>query len=80
MVKHTFIRVILSMVAKLDLELEQMDVRTAFLHRELDERILMHQPKGFIKREDEEKVCLLKNNCIDSSSHQGNGTENSMTL
>ncbi|RVW80054.1 Retrovirus-related Pol polyprotein from transposon TNT 1-94 [Vitis vinifera] len=34
-VKHTSIRTILSIVAKEDLELEQMDVKTAFLHGDL---------------------------------------------
>ncbi|CAM8941031.1 unnamed protein product [Rhodiola kirilowii] len=31
-VKHRSIRVVLSMVAEFDLELEQLDVKTAFLH------------------------------------------------
>ena len=40
-VKHTSIRVILSIVAMYNLELEQLDVKTAFLHGELDEQIYM---------------------------------------
>lgn len=32
MVKHTFIRVLLSIVASKDLELDQLDVKTDFLH------------------------------------------------
>ena len=35
------------MTAHMNLVLEQMDVTTAFLHGELDEKILMEQPKGF---------------------------------
>ena len=35
------------MVALLDLKLEQMDVKTAFLHDNLEENILIPQPKGF---------------------------------
>ena len=40
-VRHTSIRVLLSIVAAQDLELEQMDVKTAFLHGHLEERIYM---------------------------------------
>ena len=41
------IRVILGLVASLDLEVEQMDVKTAFLHGDLDKEIYMEQPEGF---------------------------------
>ena len=37
-----------------------MDVTTAFLHGELEEDILMEQPKGFEVRGKKEQVCLLK--------------------
>ena len=40
-VKFASIRLILAMVASLDLELHQMDVRTAFLNEELYEKIFM---------------------------------------
>lgn len=59
-VKHTSIRVILSLVAAKDLELEQMDVKTAFLHGQLDEKIYMNQPEGFEASGKEQMVCLLK--------------------
>lgn len=59
-VKHVSIRFMLSVVLNLDFELEQMDVKTAFLHGTLEERILMTQPEGFIKPGDENKVCLLR--------------------
>ena len=59
-VKHKSIRFILSLVAKLDMELEQMDVKTAFLYGELKETIFMKQPQGFEVKGDEDKGCLLK--------------------
>lgn len=59
-VKHTSIRMLLSLVVKCDLELEQLDVRTTFLHGKLHETIYMTQPEGFIKTGEEDKVCLLK--------------------
>ena len=46
-VKHSSIRILLNMVALFDLELEQMDVKTVFLHGNLEEKILMSQPKSF---------------------------------
>ncbi|KAH9697399.1 hypothetical protein KPL71_023589 [Citrus sinensis] len=59
-VKHSSIRILLAMVALFDLELEQMDVKTAFLHGNLEEKILMSQPEGFEEQGHEEYVCLLK--------------------
>lgn len=50
----------LSIVVSLDFELEQMDVKTAFLHGSLEESILIEQPEGFIKPETENKMCLLR--------------------
>ena len=38
---------VLGLAASLDLEVEQMDVKTAFLHGDLDEEIYMEQPEGF---------------------------------
>ena len=38
-VKHTSIRMLLAIVVQFDLELEQMNVKTIFLHGELDEEI-----------------------------------------
>lgn len=59
-VKHVSIQIMLSYVVTFDTELEQMDVKTAFLHGELDKIIYMEQPEGFIKKGEEGKVCLLK--------------------
>ncbi|GKA14491.1 retrotransposon protein, putative, ty1-copia subclass [Tanacetum coccineum] len=56
-VRHTSIRVILALTACKDYELEQLDVKTAFLHGNLEEVIYMRQPLGY---EQDNKVCLLK--------------------
>ncbi|KAG8477766.1 hypothetical protein CXB51_027752 [Gossypium anomalum] len=59
-VKHSLIRDLLGIVAMHDLELEQLDVKTAFLHGELEEDIYMQQPDGFTISEKEDYVCFLK--------------------
>nr|GEU93314.1 integrase, catalytic region, zinc finger, CCHC-type, peptidase aspartic, catalytic [Tanacetum cinerariifolium] len=46
-VRHTSIRVILALTACKDYELEQLDVKTAFLHGNLEEVIYMRQPPGY---------------------------------
>lgn len=59
-VKMSSIRIVLSLAAILDLEIEQMDVRTAFLHGDLEEEIYMIQPEGFVVKGKENCVCKLK--------------------
>ncbi|KAG8473153.1 hypothetical protein CXB51_035098 [Gossypium anomalum] len=59
-VKHSSIRALLGIVAMHDLELEQLDVKTVFLHGELEEDIYMQQPEGFTVLKKEDYVCLMK--------------------
>jgi len=59
-VKHVSIRFFLSMVTYFDMELQQMDVKTAFLHGFLDETIYMEPPEGYVDEKNPEKVCLLQ--------------------
>ena len=59
-VKHCSIRVLLAMVAQFDMELVQLDVKTAFLHGNLNEEIYMSQPDGFQVNGKENLVCKLK--------------------
>ena len=59
MVRHTSIRTVLSLVAYFDMELEKMDVKTTFLHGELEETIYMIYPEGFTQHGQEHLVCKL---------------------
>ena len=52
----TSIRIILSLAASLDLEVEQLDVKTTYLHRDLEDKIYIEQPEGF---EMAEKKCMM---------------------
>ena len=46
-VRHISIRAVLALVAHYDMALEQMDVKTAFLHGDLEEQIYIEQLEGF---------------------------------
>jgi hypothetical protein len=53
-------RIIMALVAHYDLELHQMDVKTAFLNGDLEEKVYMAQPKGFVVEGKERMGCRLK--------------------
>jgi len=59
-VRITSVRLILAIVAHMDLELYQMDVRTVFLNGEQNEEICMDQPLRFETKRQERKVCKFK--------------------
>ncbi|KAE8711123.1 hypothetical protein F3Y22_tig00110303pilonHSYRG00264 [Hibiscus syriacus] len=59
-VKLSTIRLVLKIVAAENLHLEQLDVKTAFLHGDLEEEIYMRQPEGFIEVGKKNLVCRLK--------------------
>ena len=58
--KFTSNRIIMSVVARMDLELHQLDVKKTFLNSELKEDIFMLQPQGFEIKGHEDKVYKLK--------------------
>ena len=62
-IKHDTLRVVLSLVAAHDLEMSQLDVKTAFLYGELDEEIYLQQPEGYVVAGKEGSVCRL-HKCI----------------
>ena len=47
-VRHETIRTLLALAAVQDLEVHQLDVKTAFLNGDLSEEIYMRQPPGFV--------------------------------
>jgi hypothetical protein len=55
----TTIRVLLSLAASYGLIIHQMNVKTTFLNREVEEEIYMDQSDGFIANGQEGKVCKL---------------------
>ena len=58
-VKHSSIRILLALVAQFNMELVQMDVKTTFLHGDLEEEIYITQPNGFKVTGKENWVCKL---------------------
>ncbi|XP_076897797.1 uncharacterized protein LOC143551198 [Bidens hawaiensis] len=55
----TSIRLVLAIAALRNLEIHQMDVKTAFLNGDLDEEIYIEQPEGFSSPGKKGKVCKL---------------------
>lgn len=55
----TSIRMLIAIAAVNNLEIHQMDVKTAFLNGDLNEEIYMEQPEGFVAPGKERKVCKL---------------------
>ena len=54
------IRILLTLACHLKFKLYQMDVKTAFLNRFLQEDVYMAQPKGFIDPHFQDHVLYLK--------------------
>ena len=57
--RYESIRYLLAHAALQDWEIEAMDVKLAYLHGVLEEEIYMEQPKGFVAKGEEDKVCKL---------------------
>jgi hypothetical protein len=57
---HVTVRTLLVVAAAKDLEVEQLDVKTAFLNGNLEEEIWMKQPEGFeVGGKDLNQACYL---------------------
>ena len=57
--KVTTIRVLITLSCVFNLEIHQMDVKIVLLNGDLEERIYMSQPEGFVESGKEKKVCKL---------------------
>ena len=57
--KMNSFKLLLALAASLKLEIDHLDVKTAFLQGELEEEIFMKQPPMFEESEEEDKVCQL---------------------
>ena len=58
-VKFASLRLLLAYAAYKDLEIHQMDVKTAYLNGDIDAEIYMRQPEGFVVPGKEQLVCRL---------------------
>ena len=67
-VKLTIITSVLSIVIAENLHLEKLNVKTVFLHGDLED-IYMMQPQGYIMPGKEQQVCKLnKSLCLETGS------------
>ena len=73
--KHTSLRVLCALVAEQDLELEHLDVKTAFLNGDLEEEIYVDQPPGF--RLGAASVSSCTRLCMACVRHREPGTSSS---
>ena len=58
-IKHTTIKLILSLTVTLGWTMRQLNVKNAFLHGFLKEEVFMEQPPGFINEDLPNHVCKL---------------------
>ena len=58
-VRHTTVRMIISLATHYRWELRQLDVKNAFLYGDLEEEVYMKQPQGFVDSSKSRHVCKL---------------------
>lgn len=58
-VKHVSIRLLLAITVSDDLELEQLDVKTIFLHGFIEEEIYMEHSEGYVVKGKDDHVCRV---------------------
>ena len=60
--RYSSIRSVLAIANELNLNVHQMDVKTAFLNGELDNEIYMKQPEEYVNKEHPNYICKLNKN------------------
>lgn len=58
-VRYSTMRILLALAAQYDLDIEHLDVKTAFLNGDLKETVYMEQPEGFVNKGNTNKVYRL---------------------
>jgi hypothetical protein len=58
--RYTSIRAIISITASMGWNLHQMDVKTAFLNKDIEEEVYIEQPQGFEVHSRDTHICRLK--------------------
>ncbi|KAM2407389.1 hypothetical protein ACFX1X_026583 [Malus domestica] len=54
------IRVVIALVVQMEWTIHQLDVKSAFLHGEINEEVFVEQPHGYVQRGKEHKVYKLR--------------------
>ena len=54
------IRIVLALAAQMELNMFQLDVKSAFLNCEIEEEVYVEQPKGYEVKGEENKVYRLR--------------------
>lgn len=54
------VRLVISLAAQNSWPIYQLDVKSAFLHVELNEKVFIDQPSGYVQKGNEDKVYMLK--------------------
>lgn len=58
-VRYSTIRMLFAIATEYNLDIDQLDVKTAFLNGHLQEEVIMEQPEGFVEKGQEHKVYKL---------------------
>lgn len=58
--RYVSLRLILALAAGRDLDLQQLDVTTAYLNADIGDEVYMRQPEGFVDEQRPHAVCRLK--------------------